>query len=160
MRSTRPMMRSWLRTSRTLYHNECWCVWPVESAMATVRNNSKCIARDRESPRRTTRSVLRLRLVIDAGRRWNNWRKTKLLRCAPVSNKPVVKGTGGLLSGIMIKPERMNGWQSSVDVVDVAEASWDKRAVEMIWSGSKILGNEAGWSSIESREGPAMTYLL
>ena len=40
-------------------------------------------------------------------------------------------GTGGLLSGMMMKPERMNGWQSSVDVVDVAEASRDKRAVEM-----------------------------
>ena len=99
--------------------------------MATVRINSKCIARDRESPRWTTRSVWRLRLVIETDRRRNNWQETKLPPCASVSNKPVVKGTGDCLSGMMIKPERMNGWQSSVDVVDVAEARRDKRAAEM-----------------------------
>ena len=88
--SARPMMRSWLRTSRTLYHSEYSWVCPVESAMATVRISSKLIDRDRESPRRTKRSVWRLSLVIEAARRCNSWRETKLLPCAPVSSRPLV----------------------------------------------------------------------
>ena len=59
-------------------------------------------------------------------------------------------------------PGRTNGLHSCVELVDVAEASCDSRAVDMVLSGSKIeMSTSAGWSSVvrDDKEGPATTYL-
>ena len=88
-----------------------------------VRGTLSWIDRKRASPKRTIRSIGRLRLVIVLGRLTNSCLEMKLLPCAPVSSKPGVKLIGSL--SVTMVPARMKGWHSVCEDedVDVAAAS-------------------------------------
>ena len=60
----------------------------------------------------------------------------KLLPWAPVSSRPRSNRIGSV--SVMMIPERINGWQSVCEGVEVADASWLNSASVITSSGSEI----------------------
>ena len=127
MRSTRPMIISWLRLSKTLYQSLCWWETPLESGIDVSNKTASCTERWRVSPMRTTLSIARVVTRWTSGRRLNKAFDIKILPWAPVSRSPRSKDIGSVEVGVRMMPDRMKGLWSSASCASqlIQECFWN-----------------------------------